>query len=938
MTISVISVLSLTSQRIYTDIMLIISNRKITAHIPYLILFLLHITYPAFSEPSESGSYWQCLTASLPDLIVQPNVRDLTISSLACFDFDKLDMIKAIVASEQHRQNAVCRLYAELSIGCRDYLARCEQNTRACQTALSHVMPCLSHLSEAPTLLSAVKVNTAEALLKTMRDLRPKAGLCDEEMEYVEKQPPLWWDRFCNDYQVSPLSFYELNEYYYEVELAGQRAELLRRYAMAEPASENWQRVVVTMMGLESLDADDPNERAAAAKVLGPHGDFSKPILYKLLTALNDPEPAVRANAALSLRVQGNRKSLVVFSLLSKLLDPHEPPEVRGNVALALREQAVHYPCQPHEEATYRLEGSEHPDDLVNGVPVCVPFDQQAHDQAEQEPDWWGELETNEKGCGNRPFANLFDRQISIAQIKDFNIIQNLCYVGVKMRSSKIKRLVRDILFSTLQAEEEPVAKAKMVAAMRTLGTPVNGDETIIQWLRFHSLNDSDYRVRRATLFALARAAKNEDWLLTQVIPQALEDHSPSVRKAAIAATSELITLSLSKKDTVYQAYVNGMTFHDSQATDCESSDQVDPKASTPTDSIESKFYTEGFKAAYLFYQDQCADSTDLGKPILAYSKPEMGEQGVSRRTDITLHFMAPVTEEMILSKIQLFGARQVIPYTIKSYQRDLKQRFTSVVLQMAEPLAPDQYYQLKFLPGFKFQDAPNQAPGYEHARSLLFKTVSSKVAQIIAAMMTDDPDVEVQYAAAEAFLARNEKAVLEFMKNKLFQNPPRNQVRAATYLVSPYFSYGPVQSLKPAERVSYLIDLLGKIKKHIIKQERMLKEAEVLTNQNPPPKDYLVTPALVQYYFLMNALLSQHWVTRKMKVEIEEALKLQAWILAKLKQDFPLRTYSYYERIYYSAIRNILKQIMNRHFISQVKHVDYLIYRDILMDEENGE
>jgi len=52
------------------------------------------------------------------------------------------------------------------------------------------------------------------------------------------------------------------------------------------------------MMGLESLDSEDASERAAAAKILGPHGDFSTPIMYKLLTALDDPEPRVRANAA----------------------------------------------------------------------------------------------------------------------------------------------------------------------------------------------------------------------------------------------------------------------------------------------------------------------------------------------------------------------------------------------------------------------------------------------------------------------------------------------------------------------------------------------------------------------------------------------------------------------------------------------------------------
>jgi len=426
------------------------------------------------------------------------------------------------------------------------------------------------------------------------------------------------------------------------------------------------------------------------------------------------------------------------------------------------------------------------------------------------------------------------------------------------------------------------------------------------------------------------------------VIPQALQDDSASVRKAAIAAASERIVLSMSKKDTAYQAYVNGMIFHNSQATDCESSEKVDPKKSTPSGPIESKFFTEGYKAAYLFYQDTCGNSQALGKPILSFSKPAMGEQDVSRRTKIALHFLAPVARKMITSKIKLYGPRKtVIPYIIKEYKRDTEKRFTSVVLQIADPLAPDQYYQLKFLEGFKFMNAPDDAFGYDHSRSLLFKTVSSKVSEIIAAMMTDDPDVDVQYVAAEAFIARNEQAVLEFMRNKLLQNPPRNKVRAATYLGSPYFTYGSVQSLEPDDQLSFMIDLLGKLKNHIMEYERMLEETNPpkLTRTNPPAEDYLMNPAMSQYYSLIHQLLSQSWVTKKMKKEIDDALDIRRWILEKLQKDFPLRRYSYYERIYYTGIRKTLKTIMNQHFMSKTEHgfenVDYVIYGSILMSEE---
>jgi len=897
-------------------------------NITITIIYTLLISNTAISQATEYGGYWQCITQSLPELLFKPRVRRMTIGSLDCFDIDQIETVKGIAATTQNRQNDVCRAYANLTESCRDYLTSCNNDYTACQAALENTMNCIPYVSEANTLLKSAGVDTPKHLIDSTLKFRQQAQFCVEGTEYVEKKPPLWWDRFCNDYNVGPISFYELNEYYYEVEESGQRAELLRRYAMADPATDSWKRLIVTMMGLESLDSEDANERAAAAKVLGPHGDFSTPIMYKLLSALDDSEPGVRASAALSLRVQGNRKSLVVISLLSKLLDTEETPEVRGNAALALREQATNYPCKSHQEARYRLEGSEDPNDLVSGVPVCVPYDQSAHDQAEKEEDWWGDAQDEDR-CETQ-FANIFDRYTSIAKIKDFNIIDNLCYVGVKMRQSKIRPIVKQALLVALQAEDDPVARAKMVAAMRTIGKPVRGDDTILQLLRFQYLTDSDYRVRRAAIFALARAAKDEDWLLKDVIPQALQDESASVRKAAIAAASELIVLSMSKKDTAYQAYVNGMTFHNSQATNCQSSAKTDSIDSTPEGQIESKFYSEGYKAAYYFYQDKCDES---GKPVLAFSKPAMGAQEISRRTDIALHFLAPVTKRMIISKIQLYGPKKtVIPYTIKEYKLDPKKRFTSVVLKIAEPLAPDQYYQLKFLEGFKFKDAPDNALGYEYDRSLLFKTVSSKVSEIIAAMMTDDPDVDVQYAAAEAFIARNENAVLDFMRNKLLQNPPRNKVRAATYLGSPYFTYGSVQSLAPDERLSFMIDILGKIKAHIVEHERVLRGI------NPPAEAYLITPALGQYYNLMQALLSKSWVTRDMKKKIDDALDIRSWILEKLKKDFPLRAYSYYERIYYAGIRKTLKTIMNRHFMSKSEHgskdVDYVIYEDILMSD----
>jgi hypothetical protein len=141
---------------------------------------LFIISNPAFSDTSDSGGYWQCMTEPLPDLLYLPNVRRLTIGALDCFDVEKIDAVKGIVASQQNQQNAVCRVYADLTTACRDYLAQCETDYVACQAALENVANCMPYLSEARLLLNKVKVNTAARLARSLLAFRQKAQFCDD--------------------------------------------------------------------------------------------------------------------------------------------------------------------------------------------------------------------------------------------------------------------------------------------------------------------------------------------------------------------------------------------------------------------------------------------------------------------------------------------------------------------------------------------------------------------------------------------------------------------------------------------------------------------------------------------------------------------------------------------------------------------------------------
>ncbi|RKZ87351.1 MAG: hypothetical protein DRR19_13740 [Candidatus Parabeggiatoa sp. nov. 1] len=133
--------------------------RNFIITLPFLLM-----CNPTFSDTPESGGYWQCMIEPLPDLLFKPQVRRLTIGALDCFDIDRLETVAGIVASQQNRQNAVCRAYASLTESCRDYLAHCENDDTACKAALENVIVCRPYLSEANTLLKSVGVNTAENL------------------------------------------------------------------------------------------------------------------------------------------------------------------------------------------------------------------------------------------------------------------------------------------------------------------------------------------------------------------------------------------------------------------------------------------------------------------------------------------------------------------------------------------------------------------------------------------------------------------------------------------------------------------------------------------------------------------------------------------------------------------------------------------------------
>jgi hypothetical protein len=895
---------------------------------------------PALAQ--DSGGVYACVAQALPNLLTRPEVRTLAIQAMECLPTESHLIGAGMAAARSNQIEQMCSMRQSLGSACVTYLDACQAHYADCVEQHNTVLKCLPWTAPFWAALKAAGVDTGEQVVRAALDFRQKSAQCNSGFEYIEEEPPLFWSQSCDDYATSPISFYDINDSYYELRDSGARAEQLRRYAVAAPSGESWQRGVVSLMGLESLRGEDPVERAMGARVLGKHGDFSVSVKFALLEALGDPSASVRAEAALALRTQGNRQPLIVYALLSRLLDQGEPPEVRGSAALAIREQAVEYVCQADEEPSYSdlaSEASEDPGQLRNGIPLCVFFDAATHRRAEADGDFLGAAESpsGESRCKGPqdPTHGVFDRYQGPEDLRDFDIAANLCHLNADLPRSRVMRVTRMALLAALEAERDPDVQAKIIAAFRNLISTTSGDGAIVQLLRTTYAKDRDYRVRRATIFALARAARTESWLARELLAETLaRDPSPAVRRAAIAAASEVLPMQLSRRDEAFQAYADGVAIHRSRVQSCQTSRSLNIQDATPTDAVLGPFFNLGFKAERGFYQDAaCGEAADRAVPVLLRAVPDLAEQEIDLSPVIDLTFSGEVARATIEAKVSLAGPQGSIGLSVDSYGVEPSEAtsnppVTRARMRLVRSLLPAQYYQLRLDAGLKTL-APGE--GYREARTILFKTATTTVPDTVATMMTDDPSIDVRYAAAEAFLQSDEPSVRAFLQSRLTVEPARNMARAASYLGSDLLAFPDLALADEQTQYGFLRDVVGAMVAVIDRHEKFLQA-------QPDAEAYLMIPALTQYYVLMEQLFSKGWLSGRARQRVVDELGLERWLLDKMLPDYPRRPYTQWERQYYPGVRGVWKNILNEHLLTQnaVKDVDHLIYEPLMQSEES--
>jgi hypothetical protein len=907
------------------------------------------------SAPSAAATgYYQCIIKELPALVTRPEVSRLVEESLGCIGVDHISLIEGCIAAQTDSQTAICAAYNNLSHECKRFSSRCNENRVDCKKALQVVFSCVPYVSQVNDLLKSAGIDSADLLSKSLAKFDTRSASCLSGAEYVRPKNELFWDQACNDYGLTPISFYQLNSEYYDEDLyfdaSGKRVEstfktsLLQRYALAAPSRERWQRIIVSMIGLESLTlAEDPGERSAAAAMLGQHGDFSAAVKFSLLQALEDSQAAVRAAAAKALRTQGDRKPLVVYALLARLLDSSEAPEVRGNAAIALREQAITLPCAGEAENTYPLGGAENPNDLINGIPRCTIVDASLRPAPNEDDDYFFRMLKNSERCPPRTTPvthDVFDRYQTPDEIRDFSISANLCYHRVEMRPSELAAITQSALLVAIGAESDVTAKSHMIASLRNIARGIGPNHVLIDKLRFEWAQDRDYRIRQAAVFALGKVARNEPWMLSQLIPGILaQDTSPEVRRTAIAALTEIIKPTVEATDRAFQSYNNGRNYLAGLATDCNSVKKASLSDYKFPEGTHTEFFSAGFAAAKTIYRAKiCKDDPTV--PIYARSSPGLGDQQVDPGLrQITIEFASALDRAELSDKISLAGKGGSIPLRLKNHQiaRAPDQSvLTTVTYEFDTPLKLAEYYQIKIKKGLKATSSPSSAAGagLNIDLNLLFKTTSNEtIGATLATLMDRDPSQDVQYAAAEAFLDTNERFVIEFLVNRLRVEPVRNMSRAATYLMSDHLLYTDISRMSEDDKYEFVNRIITLTKSYIDGNEHMF------LGRNPPVKDYLPIPALRDFYRLIGSLLGKNWLATENKEMLITKHELREWLLKKLTADAPYgnRAYTYYERIYYGPLRETLKDIFDKHLLvrtPQTKRVEYIIYEKKLMDE----
>lgn len=223
-------------------------------------------------------------------------------------------------------------------------------------------------------------------------------------------------------------------------------------------------------------------------------------------------------------------------------------------------------------------------------------------------------------------------------------------------------------------------------------------------------------------------------------------------------------------------------------------------------------------------------------------------------------------------------------------------------------------------------------AQGLSWDRNFLFQTDSLGVGDQVFDLISSDPSMDVRFSAAEVFAKEQPKLVFDFLYPLLDDGNPETAMRAANYLSSGLLNLDYIGQLPQDQQVETLTDLLSKIMKYVDQNSRDLN-----TRKAAAFMDFQYFPTLGQQFNLIQSLLEQSWLGLPVKQEVVENLKLEQWLFGMMLKDFPQKTYTEYERIYYGSVRTLIKDILNNHVIDRDKFrsIDYKLYEKMPLKSE---
>jgi HEAT repeat protein len=875
----------------------------------------------AFAE-STADSFERCVAETQATFPSGSPMGPLSHSFSQCVAANPVGIYEGASAARLNDTAKACNTWSAFEGPCREFANVCQTDRTLCKSTLKALEPCLKFQPLGKAVLETSGIANEQEFADWLADFRNRVTKCSGGKEYLEQKKGSWWNLFCNDFSAPQSDFYELNGAYYQMKTAAQRAALINGYAASEPSAVTWQKQVANIILLDALEAPAPDERAAAAKALHVHGDFSAPVLYGLIRHLSDDNPQVRAESALALRTQGNRSALVVFSLLQKLSDASSI--VRGNAALALREQALEFPCEPSNEARYFTP------EVAANIETCKVYDSRVHPN----PDAGGTstpgyqnslLDPSTTGCPEEPDTEggVFDAVTTPEDLKQLNLASLSCKLFAPTKPAKVKRIVETLMLQALTAETDPVAKERMIYSLRTLAM---GSSLLTMTLK-QGVYDPNFRIRRASIFALVKAGAGQDWAISALKTALTSDTSPSVRKAALLALTEMAPLDvkLNAASDAFANYVAGVRRHSSQARDCSTSRnaKADEILKLPLNAAE--FFSLGFSSASSFYNDiHCDDQINAGVPALLWSHPTQGQLDF-RESILQFKLRGVVPQERIKSLVRLTLKNKNIDYALVNYKTNPQGNTTQFAMQPLSALVPDQYYAVTFLMGF----GATEGTGWRDDRNILFRSPTVGAGDAVVATMNFDPDSDVRYAAAEALQQYNPEVTFHFLVNEILKNEPESAYRASKMLASPSLSLSFIESLTQSEKMTFLQNLFRQLLTQVDKWER-------LTPTNPPLAEYLTVPAIATHWKVIHRMFESGLLSDAELRTLDTQVQIKKRILDRMKPDYPPRNYTMFERQYLSAVRPLWLSMYNTRLKTAAEPmVERVVYETLLLSEK---